>query len=114
MNNVSYIYKPHFNSNCFRVACKDQPVNSICYIVVTCSPEYNGVYRYTNKGYKIWMNGHLPCYQVPIGDCVKIKDLKDLFNKEVIKKVKNQQKKWFIGQVTNKDAYKTNKPEWML
>lgn len=117
MNNVSYIYQPHFKSNCFRVAINDQQGINNNYIVVTCSPHYNGVWRYPADNvskYDVWYNGKVACYCVPIKDCTLMMTLDKLVNPDDIKKVKRQQKKWYMNKVTNMNYEYKNKPEWML
>ena len=97
MGNVAYIYQPHFMTQKFRVACKEQMGQEVNYIVVTCSPAYNGVWKWYAKdkdSIEKWNNGKLPCYCVPIKICEKIKTLDQLTNPEVIAIVESQQLKW--------------------
>lgn len=116
--NIAYIYEPHFKTSMFRVATKEQQGSEFNYIVVTCSPSYNGVWKYksSNKSnYDIWMNGKLPCFCVPISDCCKIKELTELTNSAIINRVKKQQSDWLKSNVKNRDyIYKNGKPDWML
>ena len=116
-NNIAYIYQPHFNTNCFRVALVNQQGKKYNYIIVTCSPEYNGVWKYNANNvlnYNVWSNNKKECYCVPIRDCRRIKLLNELTNIEVINKVKSQQKKWYNNTVKNRNYTYTDKPEWML
>ena len=116
-NNIAYIYQPHFNTNCFRAAVLKQQGKKYNYIIVTCSPEYNGVWKYNADNvlnYDVWSNNNKECYCVPIRDCRRIKLLNELTNIEVINKVKFQQKKWYNNTVKNRDYTYTDKPEWML
>ena len=117
MNNIAFIYEPHFNTSKFRVAVKNQQGNNYNYIVVSCSPSYNGVWRYKAERratYDCWKNNTLSCYCVPIEDCEKIKELKDIENTDIIKKIKKQQKNWLDSNVTNRDYKYKTKPNWML
>lgn len=105
MNNTAYIYQPHFMTNCFRVACKEQMGDDINYIVVTCSPTYNGVWKWDAKNKSLvekWFNGKLACYCVPIKMCTKIKTLEELQNPQVISIVEAQQSQWKNKEVKNK------------
>ena len=116
-NNIAYIYQPHFNTNCFRVALVNQQGKKYNYIIVTCSPEYNGVWKYNADNvlnYDVWSNNNKGCQCVPIRDCRRIKLLNELTNIEVINKVKFQQKKWYNNTVKNRDYTYADKPEWML
>lgn len=105
MNNISYIYQPHFMTNAFRVSCKEQQSDSVNYIVVTSSPTYNGVWKWEAKDKEtldIWMNGRLPCYCVPINICHKVKDLSELTNPSIIQVVEEMQRKWKEKEVKKK------------
>lgn len=104
MNNTAYIYQPHFMTSVFRVACKEQMADDVNYIVVTCSPSYNGVWKWDarNKPFiEKWTNGRLPCYCVPIKMCTKIKTLEELTNPVVLKIVAEQQRQWKNKEVVN-------------
>lgn len=112
-----YIYQPHFKTNCFRVAKKEQQGEIYNYVVVTCSPEYNGVWRYKADkvhNYETWVNGKLQCYCVPIDDCERIKTLTELVNPDVIRQVKRQQSEWFTNNIKNRDYKYKEKPLWMI
>lgn len=131
MNNIAYTYGPklknpetgEWDSKYLVPAVKDQQ-GVWNYIVVTCSPSYNGVYRWnkmqnigTNK-WKKWSNGKTICYYIPRDAC-KFKrfdelDMSKPVNQKLIEEVKKQQEKWFKGGVKGKDAYKKKKPDWML
>ena len=117
MENTCYIYQPHFKTDCFRVAVKEQRGFPYNYVVVTCSPEYNGVWRYNAENcdkYDTWQNGRLTCYCVPTKDCVRIKGLNELVNPNVIAKVKLQQTEWYNSTIKNRDYEYKHKPNWML
>ena len=97
MNNTAYIYQPHFMTSAFRVACKEQASDEVNYIVVTCSPSYNGVWKWDAKNKPLvetWYNGKLPCYCVPIKMCTKIKTLEEITNPNVKSIVEAQQSQW--------------------
>ena len=115
--NVSYVMQPHFKSNCFRAAVKNQHGGEFNFVVITCSPEYNGVWKYNAAlapEFEIWMNGKTPCYCVPIEVCTRIRTLDELVNPVVIAAVKEQQNKWYKNQVKNVEHQYKNKPSWML
>ena len=115
--NTCYIYQPHFNTNCFRVAKREQQGREDNYVVVCCSPKFNGVYRWNPlnaEKYSSWKNGSLDCYCVPVKDCIYIKSLENLTNPDVIKHVKKLQKKWFENEVRNRNYEYTKRPEWMI
>ena len=120
MSNVAYIYQPHFKSHKFRVALNDQEGVFENFIVVTCSPAYNGVWSYPSanlkeKNYEIWKNGRLECVCVPIEDCERFKTLEELKNPVVIENVKKQQKTWLKNQCNTDYGHNyKNKPDWML
>ena len=115
-----FIYQPHFKTNMFRVSVNEQQGEEWNFVVVTCSPGWNGVWKYPVKNtanYKIWMNGKLKCYCVPTSDCVKIKNLNELTEEKqkwVVDAIKKQQDKWFKSEVRNRNYSYKNKPEWML
>lgn len=116
--NVAYVYQPHFKNHEFRVAKVDQEGLKENFIVVTCSPSYNGVWSYPSenvKKYTVWKNGRLECLCVPIQDCERFKTLEEVVNPVVIENIKKQQEKWFKNQVSSQygTQYK-EKPEWML
>jgi len=128
MNNISFTYGPkgknpdtdEWDYKYLVPAIKEQQ-GVWNYIVVTCSPQFNGVYRWNHMDKskcKAWMNGKLPCYYVPIDICTfKRFDELDMdlpVNQKIIEEVKKQQAKWFKGEVKGKDAYKKKKPDWML
>lgn len=119
MANIAYIYQPHFKTGMFRVAVKDQLGTDKNYIVVTCSPQFNGVYSYPvsniqEKKYDTWSNNGTNCICVPIVDCQKLKELNEVTNSEVISRIKKQQNAWYNNNITNRDYEYKGKPEWML
>lgn len=106
MRNIAYIYQPHFMSDSFRVACKEQMGTDVNYIVVTCSPTYNGVWKWEAKDKDIvekWVNGKLPCYCVPIKLCKKIKTLDEVTNPVVLRIIESQQSQWKNKEVKKKE-----------
>lgn len=117
MNNVAFIYQPHFKTDMFRVAVTNQQGSTDNFIVVCCSEKYNGIYHYSavNRfNYDIWFNNDLACYCVPLKDCDYYMSLKDIRNPKIIKEVKKLQKKWYNNKVKNRDYTYKDKPEWML
>lgn len=117
MKDISFIYQPHFKTEKFRVACKEQQGKLNNYVVVTCSPLYNGVYQYPADNlskYQLWWNNKTPCYCVPIKDCTLIKRLQDLKNPEIVNKIRAQQKHWLNNEVKNRNYVYKKIPDWML
>lgn len=117
MNNIAYIYQPHFMTNCFRVAVDDQQGDEYNYIIVTCSPKYNGVYKYPAsniKNYTLWNNKRLTCVCVPVDDCEKIGTLTDIKKPDSMNRVMKQQSNWFNNNVENVNHQYNEKPDWML
>lgn len=117
LGNIAYIYQPHFNSKCFRVATKDQQGNNYNYIVVTCSPTYNGIWKYPatkTSSFDIWKNGSVPCYCVPIDNCEFVKPLDKIADKNILNKVIKQQKQWYNNNIKNRDYTYFEKPDWLL
>lgn len=115
-DNIAFIYTQHNLTRCFRVA-KNHAMSEINYIIVTCSPTYNGVYRYSRdilKDCESWNNKKLQCWCIPIDKCVKVQEIKDIKREDIRKKIIKQQKEWFNSQVENRDYEYKNKPEWMI
>ena len=107
-NNIAYIMQPHYLSNCFRVSC-DKQLGRNNYIIVTCSPSFNGVYTYDKsilKDCKLWSNKGRMCYEIPVNQCTLYKRLEELQNPEIIKEIKKQQSNWV-------KTYK-QKPDWLI
>lgn len=117
MLNMAFVYQPHFKTECFRVDSNKQQGSHVNYIVVTCSPKYNGIWKYPAeniKQYKHWQNGKLDCICVPIKDCKKLQPLNTIRTESIKKQVKNQQEKWFKNQIKNRNYDYVNKPEWII
>ena len=115
--NIYFLLQPHFKTNSFRVACNRQQGLNENYIVVTCSPEFNGVWAYPAcnvSKYETIYSGSVLCYVVPIEDCIKIKELNEITNKEIIKKIKSYQNKWITGKIKNNVHKYDKKPDWVL
>lgn len=115
-SNMAFIYEPHFKTSKFRVAVADQQCETN-YIVVTCSPRYNGIWKWTKtlgKKYETWYNNGLVCYCIPIDECIKTQELNSIQNPEIRAKVKKLQSKWYKSEVRNRDYEYKNKPEWMI
>ena len=117
MFNVAFIYQPHFKTECFRVAMHDQKGRNNNYIIVTCSPMYNGVWRYSPDNiskYKHWQNGNVDCICVPIKDCIQVKNLEDVTDPTMCDIIKKQQNDWYKSKVKNRNYQYANKPQWIL
>lgn len=117
---ITYIYQPHFNTNCFRVACKNITLGKN-YVVVTCSPSYNGVYEINvtpemreDLRNRLWMNGNLACYCIPMSYFTKTLELSEVKKEDKIKEIRKQQKKWFKSEVENRNYTYKDKPDWMI
>ena len=117
MVNVAYIYQPHFKTSMFRVAINKQQSEDTNYIVVTCSPQYNGVWKYDGSLHKTcgrWANGKTTCYEIPISKCVFVKSLDEIQQVERRKEVIRQQKEWLESEVRNRNYSYKETPDWML
>ena len=117
MENVAYIYQPHFKTGMFRVAVNKQQSLKTNYIVVTCSPQYNGVWKYDgilHKDCGRWLNGKTMCYEIPISSCTFLKSLDEIQQPNKRKEVMRQQKKWIENHVKNRDYSYNEVPEWII
>ena len=117
MLNVGFILQPHFNSQCFRVAKQNQQGKNNNYIIVTCSPKYNGVWSYPIKNiskYDVWQNGNLQCLCIPISDCIKVRELHEIVDPVIKKTIQEQQESWYNNKVKNRDYSYASKPIWMI
>ena len=117
MQNVAYIFQPHFNTSMFRVSANSQQSSETNYIVVTCSPQYNGVWKYSGAIHSFcgrWMNNNTVCYEIPISSCIFVKSLEEIVDKAKRKKVVKQQKDWFTKNVRNRNYTYSEIPKWFL
>ena len=117
MNNVAYIYQPHFKTSMFRVATNKQQSKDTNYIVVTCSPQYNGVWKYSGDVHKTcgkWINGKTTCYEIPISSCTFVKSLNEIIPIDKRRMVINQQKEWLKSEVKNRNYSYSGIPDWMM
>ena len=117
MENIAYIYQPHFKTKMFRVAMNKQQSPNYNYIVVTCSPQYNGVWRYDGEIHAAlskWVNGSTICYEVPIDKCEFIKSLFEVTDEKVRNNIIKQQSDWLHNTVKNRNYRYTEKPEWFI
>lgn len=117
MNDVAFIYAPHYMTDCFRVSKIDQRGSTYNWVCVVCSPGYNGLWRYDTSilgDCDVWQNGKLDCYCVPISKCTFIKKLEDITDEEVIKHIKKMQNKWMSNEVKNTEKHYKKKPDWLL
>lgn len=115
--NMAFIYQPHFNTNCFRVAINDQRGTEYNYITVTCSPMYNGIWKYASqkmREYAHWKNGNIECVCVPIKDCVLLQPLDTIKSDGIRHKVKAQQEQWYKNKIKNRDYTYAKKPDWFI
>ena len=117
MERIAYIYQPHYKTQVFRVAVNKQQHPDTNFIVVTCSEQYNGVWKYDSKLHETcsrWVNNNTTCYEIPISECTFVRSLNELRNSEVIDKVIEQQTKWFKNEVKNRNYEYKEIPEWIL
>ena len=108
---IAIIWTPHFKTQCFRVACDRQMSAEKNYIVVCCSPTYNGIYSWDakkKKDYEVWPNNGRDCYCVPIEDCHFEGDLDLITNKDFYNEVRKAQMKYL------KTVKREKEPEWLL
>ena len=115
--NIAYIYQPHFKTSMFRPAVRDQQQEGDNFIVVTCSRDFNGVWKYDGSlrgTFETKKNGNLDCYQVPISVCSRVKRLEEITNPQIVETVKRMQEKWVSNDVRGRDYTYSSKPEWML
>lgn len=116
-SNIAYIYQPHFNTQKARVSIANQRGDDYNFVVITCSPMFNGVYRYPISKIPSFgriYNGKLPCYEVPISDLDFVCSLENIKGEERKSAVVEQQTKWFKSEVRNRDYIYEEIPEWML
>lgn len=95
--NIAYIFQPHFKTMMLRPSCGEQQGTDANYVVVTCSPTYNGVWRWDASkkcDYSTWSNNGRLCYCVPLTDCVKVKELSEVTNPDVLRNVRRTQDAW--------------------
>lgn len=117
MSNMAFIYQPHFKTKCFRVAVSEQRGIDYNYVVVTCSPQYNGIWKYpasNTRMYSHWKNKNVECLCVPIRDCKYVQTLDSIGTTTIINKVKSQQLKWYNNSIVNRNYTYAEKPNWML
>ena len=117
MINVSYIWMPKFISpfgdkETYLVpGVKEQQGTEWNYIVVCCSPSYNGLYRCPAseyKNFKTWENNLKKCYYVPISKCEFVKPLEDIEMEVVRNRVHKIQSNWY------KKSGRTKVPKWFI
>lgn len=117
MINIAYIYQPHFKTSMFRVAVNKQQSKDTNYIVVTCSPQYNGVWKYSGDIHKTcgkWINGKTTCYEIPISSCTFVKSLNEIIPTDKRQMVIHQQKEWLKSEVRNRNYSYSEIPDWMM
>lgn len=116
--NTAYIYQPHFKTSMFRVAANKQQSGGDNYIVVTCSPQYNGVWKYPGSLHSScgrWVNTHnTVCYEIPISSCSFVKSLEEIVSPDRFKNVVKQQIEWFTKEVRNRNYTYAEVPGWFL
>jgi len=100
--NVAFCLAPKIGGEVILLpACDKQQGKHWNYIVVCCSDEYNGLYRYKADiipHLRCWDNNGKKCYVIPISEVEKFKELNQLDNKvplgkyilRVIKKIRRE------------------------
>lgn len=109
-NNIAIIWQPHYMSDCFRVNVKKQRGYEN-YIIVCCSPSFNGLWKYEveeGSEYDEVKNKSITCRCVPVSDCIYIGGFEKIKDKDLLKEIKNEQKKWL------KATGKEKKPDWFI
>ena len=100
MSNISYIWVPKYvspfgdNEVYLTPGANEQKGSEYNYIVVCCSPSFNGVYKCKSENYKnysTWINNKKKCYYVPINDCELFKKLDEIKNTDTLKTIKKVQ-----------------------
>lgn len=111
MNNISYIWEPHYMSGCVRVDVNKQQSDDWNFVIVCCSPLYNGSYRWKGTDRDKWetvKNGKITCYCIPLTQLEKspksLHELPDIYKPMI----KQTQEDWFnFGK-------RKNRPDWFL
>lgn len=108
--NIAFLWEPHNITKCARVAVSKQQGKDWNYIIICCSPERNGVYKYSannTANYSIWTNKTMPCYEVPMTDLQFVQTLESITTASIINEIKKQQKAWC-------KKYRAKTQPWML
>jgi len=108
---IAIIWQMHNLTNSFRVACDRQMSKNKNYIVVCCSPSYNGIYSWDaskKNEYDIWNNNGRDCYCVPLEECHFEGDLSKITNKDFYNEVRKSQLKFL------KMVGREKEPKWLL
>ena len=93
-NDLAIVWLPHFMTGCFRVAVNKQQGKESNYIIICCSPEYNGIWKWKTedkKHFTKWTNNGTVCYCIPMEYCEKIQELEDIKNPELRREVRKNQ-----------------------
>lgn len=105
MNNCAFTWMPKWVSPFgdkkvyFVPRIKDQKGQEWNYIVVCCSPSYNGLWKWPSKEAKHlmkWNNHGTMCYYVPVDICEFVKPIEDIQMLDVKKKAIETQRNWYI------------------
>lgn len=105
--NIAYIFQPHFKTMKLRPSCSEQRGTDFNYVVVTCSPSYNGIWKWDatkKEKYETWNNNNRLCYCVPLSECVKVKELDEITNPEILNGIAYTRKLWEDLKNKNKSA----------
>lgn len=121
VNPITGIYDGH---NYFVPAVDRQIGSPVNYIVVTCCPQYNGIWKWyldkekpLKEQWPIWSNKGKDIYYIPVEKCEFIKPLADINPDAVpylIDAIKAEQKEWVNGEVYNNNYVYKNKPDWAI
>lgn len=127
--NIAVTYQPKFvspfgDSEVYAVpAVNKQRGSSTNWVVISCSPSYNGVYTWeydANDIPKVWKNKNLSIYYIPINKMEYVASLEEMQNrtsegaKYMTKEVIKQQTAWINGKVFNQSKVYTSVPDWCL
>lgn len=102
--NVAYTWQPKFVSpfgdkEVYLVPrVNDQKGDDYNYIVVCCSPSYNGLYKWPSKeakNLKKFNNHGKWCYYVPFKICEFVKPLSEVQTKSNQEKIEQVQEAWY-------------------
>jgi hypothetical protein len=110
-NNIAIIWQPKFITDEFIVDKRKLSGDEVNYIIVCCSPSYNGVWKFVRnkyKQYETYTNKSVICECIPIEECIFLGGLEGIKNKTIIKEIRNEQKKFLKMQG------REDKPDWLL
>lgn len=108
---LAIVFEPHFMTRKVRASVDNQQGKEWNFVLITCSPSNNGLYKYPAslcKDYSIWSNRGRECYEIPMRDLEMVKELGDIKRPDLIEEIKKSQKEWL------KISKRKSVPEWFL